>query len=181
VLWPSKKVAVIVVRILIGIALLLLGRKLFWLFVAAIGFVVAMDLVVRLFSGSVTLIALVVGLAAGVIGAFLAIFLQQVAVGVAGFLAGGYTILSLVDAFSLGEMTTLAWGLAIVGGVVGLILALALLDWALIVLSSLSGAGLIVQSIAPSRPLAVLVFVVALAVGIVVQARMLRKERRWGD
>jgi hypothetical protein len=75
-------------------------------------------------------------------------------------------------------MTTLAWGLAIVGGVVGLILALALLDWALIVLSSLSGAGLIVQSIVPSRPLAIFVFVVAMAVGIVVQTRMLRKEKR---
>jgi hypothetical protein len=168
---------VIVLRILIGIALLLLGRKLFWLFVAAIGFVVAMDLVVRLFPESATLIAVVAGLAAGVIGALLAIFLQQVAVGLAGFLAGGYIILSLVEAFGLGEMTVLAWVLAIVGGIVGLILALALLDWALIVLSSLSGASLIAQSVDLRRPLTVLVFVVALVVGIVVQARVLRRER----
>jgi hypothetical protein len=172
----QKGVVVIVLRILIGIVLLLLGRKLFWLFVAAIGFVVAMDLVVRLFPESATLIAVVAGLVAGVIGALLAIFLQKAAVGVAGFLAGGYIILSLVDGFGLGEMTALGWVLAFVGGIVGLILALALLDWALIVLSSLSGAGLIAQSIDLSRPLTALVFIIALVVGIVVQARMLRRE-----
>jgi hypothetical protein len=171
---------VIVLKVLIGIVLLLVGRKLFWLFVAAMGFVVAMDLMVRLFpgpeAGAVTLVALVAGLVAGVIGALLAIFLQQVAVGVAGFLAGGYIVLNLLDVFGLGEMTVLAWVLALVGAVVGLIIALALLEWALIVLSSLSGAGLIAQSMDLSRPVAVLVFVVALVVGIVVQARMLREE-----
>ena len=167
----------IVLRILIGIALLLLGRKLFWLFVAAVGFIVAMDLVVRFFPDSATLVAVVAGLAAGVIGALLAIFLQQVAVGVAGFLAGGYIVLALLDVFGLGEMTILAWVLAFVGAIAGLVLTLALLDWALIALSSLSGAGVIAQSIDLSRPLTVLVFVVALAVGIVVQARILRKER----
>jgi hypothetical protein len=135
---------------------------------------------VRLFPGSeagaATLVALVVGLAAGVIGALLAIFLQRVSVGVAGFLAGGYVALSLLDVFGLGETTIPAWVLAFVGAVVGLVLALALLEWALIVLSSLSGASLIAQSIDLSRPAAVLAFVVALSVGIVVQARMLREE-----
>ncbi|MFL7793585.1 MAG: hypothetical protein AB8I69_15695 [Anaerolineae bacterium] len=167
----------IVLRILVGVALLLIGRKLFWLFVAAIGFLVTMDLVVRLFPGSVTLTAVLAGLAAGVIGALLAVFLQQAAVGVAGFLAGGYIILSLMEAFGLGEMTILAWVFAIAGGIAGLILALALLDWALVVLSSLSGAALIVQSVNLGRPLTVLAFLVVMAVGIVVQARMLRKEK----
>jgi hypothetical protein len=175
---------VIVLRVLIGIVLLLVGRKLFWFFVAAMGFVVAMDLMMRLFpgpeAGAVTLVALVAGLVAGVIGALLAIFLQRASVGIAGFLAGGYIVLSLLDVFGLGEMTILAWVLAFVGAVVGLVLALALLEWALIVLSSLSGAGLIAQSIDLSRPLAALVFVVALVVGIVVQARMLREERAEG-
>jgi hypothetical protein len=180
----QKEIAVIVLKVLIGIVLLLVGRKLFWFFVAAMGFIVAMDLMVRLFpgpeAGAVTLVALVAGLATGVIGALLAIFLQQVSVGVAGFLAGGYVVLSLLDVFGLGEMTILTWVLAFVGAVAGLVLALALLEWALIVLSSLSGAGLIAQSIDLSRPVATLAFVVALGVGIVVQARMLREERSEG-
>jgi hypothetical protein len=66
---------VIVLKILIGIVLLLLGRKLFWLFVAAMDFIVAMSLLVRLFpdpeAGSVPFVALVAGLAAGLIGALL--------------------------------------------------------------------------------------------------------------
>jgi hypothetical protein len=56
------------------------------------------------------------------------------------------------------------------------VLALVLLEWALIVLSSLSGAGLIAQSAGLNRSLAVLVFVIALIVGIVVQGRMLSRE-----
>lgn len=170
-----------VLKILIGTALLLLGRRLFWLFVAGIGFVVAMDLVLRLFAGpqaeAVTLIALIVGLIAGVICALLAIFLQRTAVGIVGFLAGGYVVLSLFDILQLGDMTVLAWALVFVGGIVGVILALVVFEWALIVLSSLSGAGLIAQSVGVGRPLAALIFVAALIVGFVVQGRMLRKER----
>jgi hypothetical protein len=167
-------------KILIGIALLLLGRKIFWLFVAGMGFVVAMDLVTRLFVGpqteALTPIALVVGLVAGVIGALLAIFLQRVAIGVVGFLAGGYIVLSFLEIIGIGEITALSWVLAFVGGIIGLVLALVLLEWALIMLSSLSGAGLIAQSAGLNRPLAVLVFVIALIVGIVVQGRMLSRE-----
>jgi hypothetical protein len=170
---------VIVLQILIGIALLLLGRKLFWLFVAAIGFIVAMDLVMRLFPEVASLTVIVAGLLAGVLGALLAVFLQQVAVGLAGFLAGGYVVLALLKVFGVSEMTTLEWGLAIVGGIGGLILALALLDWTLIVLSSLSGASLIAQSmVGLERPLVALLFVVALAVGILVQGNMLMRGRK---
>ena len=170
-----------VVKILIGIALLLLGRKLFWLFVAGIGFVVAVDLVLRLFAGpqagGVALIALIVGLIAGVVCALLAIFLQRAAVGIVGFLAGGYVVLSLLNILQLGQTTILAWALVFVGAIVGVILALVVFEWALIVLSSLSGAGLIAQSVGVGRPLAALIFVAALVVGFVVQGRMLRKER----
>jgi hypothetical protein len=175
-----RRIPMLVLNILIGIALLLLGRKIFWLFVAGIGFVVAMDLVTRLFAGpqveTITPIALVAGLVAGVLGALLAIFLQRVAVGIVGFLAGGYIVLSFLEIIGAGEMAALSWVLAFVGGILGLVLALVLLEWALIVLSSLSGAGLIAQSAGLNRPLAVLVFVVALIVGIVVQGRMLSRD-----
>jgi hypothetical protein len=176
----KRRIPMLVLNILIGIVLLLWGRKVFWLFVAGIGFVVAMDLVTRLFVGpqaeAVTPIALVAGLVAGVIGALLAIFLQRVAVGIVGFLAGGYIVLSFLEIIGAGEMTTLSWVLAFVGGIIGLVLALVLLEWALIVLSSLSGAGLIAQSAGLNRSLAVLVFVIALIVGIVVQGEMLSRE-----
>lgn len=166
----------LVLRILIGIALLLLGRKLFWLFVGGIGFVTAMDLTVRFLPQSAPFVAIVAGLLVGVIGALLAIFLQQVAVGVAGFLAGGAFVLSLIDLLGMGQTTVLAWVLVVIGAVAGLVLALALLDWALIVLSSLSGAGLVAQAVDVTPPLALVIFAVALVVGIVVQARVLQRE-----
>jgi hypothetical protein len=73
-------------------------------------------------------------------------------------------------------MTALSWVLGFVGGIIGLELALALLEWELVVFSSLNGAGLIAQSAGLNRSLAVLVSVVALIVGIVVQGRMLSRE-----
>jgi hypothetical protein len=171
---------VIALKILIGLTLILAGRKLFWLFVSAMGFIVAVEMVVRLFPGpdarATTLVALIAGLVAGVIGALLAVFLQRAAIGVVGFLAGGYIVLNMLDLVGLGEMTPVVWGLAFIGAIVGLILALSLLEWALIVLSSLSGASLIARSLDLSRPLTWGVLVVALVVGIVIQAGMLRKE-----
>lgn len=171
-----------ILNILIGVALLLVGRKAFWLFVAAIGFVVAMDLVVRLFpgpAGNLTIIALVAGLAAGVIGALLAVFFQQAAVGLAGFLAGGYIVLSLLGVFGLGELTIIGWVLALLGGILGFILALSLLDWALIVLSSLSGAALIAQAVDVSPLVTAVVLIVAVIVGVVAQAGVLTNEGSW--
>ena len=169
----------IVLNILIGIVLILFGRRLFWLFVGAIGFVFAMNLAVQAFpgpQGGISIIALIIGIVAGLIGALLAIFLQELAVGVAGFLAGGQIVLSLMGMLGLTDMSVLAWVLAAVGAVAGLILALALLDWALIILSSLSGAALIAESIVLSQPVIWVIFIAALVIGIIVQSRMLESE-----
>ncbi|MBN1138094.1 MAG: hypothetical protein JXM73_16010 [Anaerolineae bacterium] len=178
----------LVLNILIGIALLLLGRKLFWLFVAGIGFVVAVGLVQRLFTRleveTSTLVLVLIGLVAGIIGALLAIFLQRAAVAIVGFAAGGYIVFSLLDLLQWGQGTLLPWALALVGGIVGVVLAGRLLEWALIILSSLSGAFLLAQSAGPRFPpaaavlLTLLVLVVAAAVGLVVQSRAFGKEKK---
>jgi hypothetical protein len=167
----------LLLRVLIGLALLLLGRKLFWFFVGAIGFIVAMELTLRLFPESASLVAIVAGLVAGVIGALLAIFVQHVAVGLAGLLAGGAIILNLVDLFGLGDTMLLTWALVVVGAIVGLALALALLDWALIVLSSLAGASVLIQAVDLGPVPALAVLVLAAAIGILVQSRTLEPER----
>ena len=66
-------------------ALLLVGRKLFWLFVGTIGFVIGIQVATRFFHGS-ELITIVAGLVLGIIFAVLAIFLESIAI--AGFLGG---------------------------------------------------------------------------------------------
>ena len=172
----------IVPRIVVGIALLILGRKAFWLFVGGVGFVLGMYVATQVVHAPRGWIVWVIALVAGLIGALLAMVLQQVAVGLAGFVAGGYVAWNLVDmlGWELGRRSAGAWeswGGFIVGGVLFALLIGALFEWALIVLSSVTGATLITQVIDVQAGVRMLVFAVLVATGIVVQAIFYRAER----
>src|ERR1044072_5051863 len=93
-----------VISILLGIALLLAGRKLFWLFVGAAGFVAGLQLATQFWQGP-ELLAIIMGLVVGVVFAVLAIFLQGAAIGIAGFLAGGYILTVLMEMIGLNHST----------------------------------------------------------------------------
>lgn len=162
-------------RILVSISLLILGRQLFWLFVGGTGFVLAMELMTRLSVVWPAWLTLIVALMAGIIGAVLAIFLQEIAVGVAGFITGGYVVLNFLDLVGL-QMPILVWVFAIIGAIIGVVLAISLFDWALILLSSSSGATLLVQSLNVGPPLSYIIFGGALILGIVIQANLMRSR-----
>jgi hypothetical protein len=169
--------AVPVLRILVGAALLLLGRQLYWLFVAGVGFAVAMELVTRLAEIDSRALLLLIALAAGIVGALVAVWLQKAAIGLAGFLAGGYAVLALLDLAGM-RAPVLSWFLALVGAVIGVLLTLIVFDWGLIALSSLAGAGIIVRALDLTRPVTVAVFLVLLVAGIAAQASLLAQEQR---
>lgn len=164
-----------VLRLLVGAALLFLGRQLYWLFVAGVGFVVTMELVSDLAQIESTILILILALTAGIVGALLAVFLQKVGIAIAGFLAGAYAVLVLLDYVGM-EATLLLWVLAIIGGVLGAVLTLVLFDWALIVISSLIGAWMITQGLNLVNDLVVaVVFLILLAVGVAIQGTLLRR------
>ena len=164
------------VPILVGLAVLTLGRKLFWLFAGAAGFAVGLTLAHYFALGHLEGMASLVALAVGILGAFLAILLQRVAIGAAGFLAGGNILLELLRGSSL-LMGQSEWLPFLIGGLAGILLIGAIFDWALIVLSSLLGATLIAQEV-PAAPVArVALFVVLLVVGLAIQARMRGRRR----
>jgi hypothetical protein len=166
-------------RLFAGIAMLFLGRQLFWLFVGAAGFLFGMDIVGALLGRQPEWLILVIALIFGIVGAVLAVFLQHAAVGIAGFLAGGYIVLNWLDVLGL-ERGVIVWALFAVGGIIGAILAAALFDWALIILSSFAGAAVIVQIIHLPLLLALGAFAVLVLVGIAVQAGMYLREPRGG-
>jgi hypothetical protein len=116
--------------IVVGLALLLFGRQLFWLFVGGAGFAAGMALATDLFQGQSDWLILVVALLAGLVGALLSVFLQRLAIGMAGFFAGGYAVLTLALKLGHPDWTWIAF---LLGGVVGVLLVMVLFDWALIV------------------------------------------------
>jgi hypothetical protein len=164
-------------KVLEGIALLTLGRKLFWLFVALIGFEVGAYVAARVFTPQPDWIVLVIAVAVGIVGALLAIFLQQVVVAAAGFVTGGYVAVALLDLFNrdFGLLAVLAF---VVGGMIGAALVMMLFDWALIGLSSLAGAMALTNVFLPRSALALLAVVVLFVIGVAIQAGWWQSEKR---
>lgn len=163
------------VRVVIGGLLLVLGRKLFWLFVAASGFAVGLTVATQLLHLQPEWVGLLVGLAVGALGALVAIFLQRLAVAVAGFLAGAYIAVSLASALGVTGTGT-AWIILIIGGILGAALIAGIFEWALIGLSSLAGASLIVEGLHLASGTALLVGGLLFVVGVIIQAAIKRQE-----
>ena len=77
-----------VINVVIGALLLVLGRKIFWFFVAAVGFYAGFELASRYINLQPAWVALAIGLAVGLAGALLAFFFEKLVIGASGFLAG---------------------------------------------------------------------------------------------
>jgi hypothetical protein len=167
----------VAIEVLVGFILVLLGRQLYWVFVGGAGFAAATALSLRLLQGQPAWLMLVIGLGAGLVGALLAVFMQRLAIGIAGFLAGGYVLASVVPVVIAGP-EWLSWVSFLVGGVLGVVLVALLFDWALIALSSLAGAVLAVQAFQLETIPEVLVFAGLVILGMVVQARSMSTEHR---
>jgi Domain of unknown function (DUF4203) len=160
-----------IVEIVAGLLLLLAGRRLFWLFIAIIGFVVGAEVARELLASQSDWIVWVLGAAAGIVGAVVAVFFQRLAFALAGFYAGSY--LAIVIAQSLGWPLP-DFALTLVGGVIGAVVAALVMDWAIIVLSTLAGVGMIVGALDLVPLHRVILASVLAAVGIVVQSRTAR-------
>ena len=166
----------LVVGILAGLALLLFGRRLYWVFVAGMGFLTGLELAPEILPGQPDWVILLAALVAALIGALLALMAQAFVIGLIGFVAGGGVGLRFIRAMGMaGETPT--WIIYLIAGIVGVLLMLWLFDWALIVLSSLAGASLLVTGLATRLPLthgpAFLLMIILAVVGILIQARLL--------
>ena len=166
-----------IISVIVGAAILLFGRKLFWLFVAALGFAVGLEIAAYFMKEPPQWLTLVVALGCGVIGALLAILLQKIAIAVAGFIAGGRIAWALAATFFV-DHAHYRGITFVVGGILGALLLLALFDWVLILLSSVEGAHLIGNGITLPEKGAMILFIALAVIGLIVQGSMLRRSRR---
>src|ERR1700704_5797051 len=88
-----------IISALLGVVILLFGRKLFWLCVAAVGFAAGVEFAPQIVHEPSTRVMLAFAIVLGLIGAVLALFLQKIAIAIAGFLAGGKLALAMAAAF----------------------------------------------------------------------------------
>lgn len=165
--------------LLVGVAVLLFGRRLFWLFLGAAGFAAGLYWGRHaLAGGQPEWVALAAAISLGLVGALLAIVSQWVAIGVGGFLAGAVLARAVADA--QGWDGPAVWIGVILAGAVAAALLLSAWDWVLIALSALTGAVLLTSLVQLSPLLTLLVLLVLFVVGVVIQGRVLDPPPRGG-
>ncbi|MCB2147820.1 MAG: TMEM198/TM7SF3 family protein [Deltaproteobacteria bacterium] len=163
-----------VVMAVSGVVLLVLGWKLFWLFVGVVGFAAGLQAAQLYFGPHPFWVLWAVGLVCGIIGAVLALFFQKLAIGIGGFVAGSTIALhlSLMMGYDPGALV------ALIGGILGAVALYLLFDWALIILSSVAGAALIIEALGRHAPYAPVLSAVLVAAGVIFQARLLMVSRK---
>lgn len=166
------------ISILIGLAVLLYGRQLFWLFVAGVGFALGMTLAGQFPTGAPHWQVLLVALAIGLVGAWCAVVFERLAVAVAGFLVGAAIAIGVMQLTGAGSGGAPIWMGAVAGGILGALVVAALFDWALIVLSSAVGAALVTDAIGANPSSALVLFALLLLFGLITQARRFKGGTR---
>jgi hypothetical protein len=158
--------------VLLGVILLLFGRKLFWLGIAVLGFYIGLSAAEAFGITGEGFSGIAVGVIAGLLGVFLLYFLQKIALSVFGFCAGVYLTFMLMH--QLRFDVTWAWLLG--GGLTGLIIASVFFHTALIIVTSLFGAYCIVREIPASSGYHMPIFVLLAMIGMFVQNAMRKQQ-----
>jgi len=159
------------VTLLVGLGVLLFGRRLFWLFVGAAGFAVGLHVAPAALAGRPEWVVVAAALLLGIVGAVLAIVFQWLAVGLGGFAAGVHG--GLAAASALGLDGPWLWAGVFASGIVVAALVLWLWDPILILLSALIGAALLAPLVPVTSGVRPWIFIGLLLAGIAVQASLL--------
>jgi Domain of unknown function (DUF4203) len=165
----------LIVDIIGGALFLTLGRKIFWLFVAASGFYAGLELATRYLNIKPEGTAILIALAAGLAGALLAYFFQKLVIGAAGFLAGAFIASRLAPTLGA-QVKGWEWLVILIGGIIGLALIVSIFEWALIFLSSLAGATLVVEGLKLAGLVGILAGAILFVMGVVFQAGLNRRR-----
>src|SRR5262250_1679447 len=74
---------------LVGVVLVLFGRRLYWIFVAGVGFLTGLELAPRVLPGRPEWVVLLTAIGLALLGMLLAIVAQKFIIALVGLIAGG--------------------------------------------------------------------------------------------
>ena len=166
-----------IVNLVLGIVLLTTGKKLYWLFVAIIGFLVGYAVTTQYLHVQLnpTWLIYIIAIGAGVIGAILATFLQHLAIALVGFIVGGYGAVVLIGLLGITNQVGNLMAF-VVGGIIGLLLVASVFNWALYLLSSWAGATLVTQAIGLQGVIGTIIFFALFVLGMIIQVGLFREQ-----
>lgn len=152
---------------ILGLLFLFAGRKFFWLFIGGMGCLVGINFATSLASPVDGFTVIILAVVLGILGAAFAVGFQWAAIVLAGFLGGGYFLMNIFS-FWVGQ-TEFAWWLFLIGGILGILIVAMAFDGALIIITSLIGAMLIIEQLRIDEPFRSISFIVVLVLGILAQ------------
>jgi hypothetical protein len=163
-----------ILNVILGLVLVVLGRPLYWAFVGIAGFFLGVQFAAAYLADQPEWVHFAAAILAGLVGALLAVIAQRVAFAVGGFFAGGYLAGLAVESLAVAGNAQLA--VILVGAILGAIIAAVLMDWAIILLSSLMGAGLVASGLELTPVWSAATFVGLTLLGVIIQGSMLTRR-----
>jgi hypothetical protein len=167
-----------VVFVVIGILLLIFGRRLYWLALAGLGFAIAVHLSREYLLFQSTQQQVIVGVVLGLVGGLLAVVAQQLAVRVAGFILGGWGTFFVARTLWPDADLMIPILLAAGGAILGVLFAAKLFDVALVLVTSCVGAVLISQHLYLDPAIQTIVWLILTLFGIALQFGRGKSRRR---
>lgn len=168
-----------IINLVLGIILLTTGKRLYWLFVAVVGFVIGMMVATTYVQLTPPWLVYLVAIGVGVVGAVIATFLQKLAIAIVGFIVGGAGAMYLTGLFGVTSQAT-NYMVFIIGGIVGLLLVASMFNWALYILSSWAGSTLATQAvtkgISVNSQVGLIIFFGLFVLGMIIQAGLFREQ-----
>ncbi len=159
----------LILTTLIGFVVLIMGRQIFWVFIAGLGFALGLIYGEQYYAGQPDWMLLLISSIIAILGAVLAYTLQRLAGAIAGFVTGWY-LTNLLTGYlrvDLGQFDIIA---PIIVGIICALLIMVFFDWSVIVISSLAGSAIIVSGMRlPGQTELALLITFAL-VGMFIQA-----------
>lgn len=174
--FSSGDPALIILTTSIGFAVLIMGRQIFWVFIAGLGFALGLLLSSQLSSSLLEWQILLISSLVAAVGALLAYTVQRLAAGIAGFATGWYLTLVLLGYFSLnlGQIESL---IPYIIGIISGLLLMMYFDWGVIIASSLAGSAIIASGIALAQNVELVLLFMFTLLGIAIQAIWFMQEK----
>ncbi len=166
---------------LLGLALIVFGRRLYWIALGGLGFFFGLWMASHFLGGSTSGMELGIAFLVSILCAWFAIWAQKMAIRVGGFFlgaAGGFWLATAVLALAFQWRQELSiWIIAAIGAVIGVALASMLFDATLVLITSVAGAIIMASRTGLEPPRDVWLVIILVCVGILIQSRSGGEER----
>lgn len=163
----------------VGALLLAFGRRISWLSLALAGFWLGLELSLHFAAQAPLWLQLGASALLGILSAAIALLVVRLGVAVVGFFLGGYGLVSVFERWQPPvELGTWKWLVIVLGALLCALLFALLFDLALVVITSIAGAVLLVAACGLEGAPGVVLVLVLVALGIAFQTRPRPRPKR---